>query len=218
MVTISVIDTTTDRTTATLTATTALYSPRGLAVSPDGGKLYITNGYNNPPNYKVSVVDTATNTITTELGIESVPNGLVVSPDSTKIYVTSFVYNNQISVFDTATYSRIALISLQNLNLPRGIDVIADGSKVYVAGTSVSVIAAATNTVSATIAGVAGGIVAVAPDGSKVYVTNGGTSSLISVIDTATNAVATTIRVGNGASRPGVSSQRNQGLCHQLRR
>ena len=68
---------------------------------------------------------------------------------------------------------------------------------------TVSVIATATNTVSATIplGGAAIGI-AVTPDGSKVYVANEGSnnnnvSNDVSVIDTATNTVVATINVGS---------------------
>jgi YVTN family beta-propeller protein len=62
----------------------------------------------------------------------------------------------------------------------------------------VSVIAAATNTVTTTIplgSGTAPLGVAVTPDGSKVYVTNEGLNT-VSVIDTATNTVIGTIPVG----------------------
>jgi len=63
---------------------------------------------------------------------------------------------------------------------------------------TVSVIATATNTVTATIAvGTAPQGVAVSPDGGTVYVANA-VSNTVSVIAAATNTVAATIPVGNG--------------------
>jgi YVTN family beta-propeller protein len=61
----------------------------------------------------------------------------------------------------------------------------------------VSVIDTATNTVTATIPGVGGIGVAVASDGSKVYVANDNDPGTLAVIDTATNTVTATISVGD---------------------
>jgi len=81
---------------------------------------------------------------------------------------------------------------------PFGVAVTPDGSKVYVTNlnNTVSVIAAATNAVSATIS-VGNGPVGVAftPDGSEAYVTNE-FDHTVSVIATATNAVVATVDVG----------------------
>jgi YVTN family beta-propeller protein len=75
-----------------------------------------------------------------------------------------------------------------------------DGSKVYIVNNfarTVSVIATATNMVTATIpVGSYPWGVAVTPDGSKVYVANNGANT-VSVIDTATNMVTATIPVGD---------------------
>jgi YVTN family beta-propeller protein len=84
-----------------------------------------------------------------------------------------------------------------SFNMPDGVAVTPDGSKVYVAnciGNSESVIATATNTVT-TITdpsfGEAMGV-AVSPDGSKVYVSNYA-GNTVSVIATATDTVTTVI-------------------------
>jgi YVTN family beta-propeller protein len=82
-----------------------------------------------------------------------------------------------------------------------------DGSKVYVANflsNNVSVIDAATNTVTATIAvGSEPFGLGVTADGSKVYVANGASNN-VSVIDTATNSVTAAITVGDGPVAFGV--------------
>jgi YVTN family beta-propeller protein len=109
---------------------------------------YITNGGSDT----VSVIATATNTVTATVPVGEAPLGVAVSPDGSKVYVA----NNgpgTVSVIDTATNTVIATIPVGNE--PFGVAVSPDGSKVYVANfhsNSVSVIATATNTVTATIA------------------------------------------------------------------
>jgi YVTN family beta-propeller protein len=83
-----------------------------------------------------------------------------------------------------------------------------DGTKVYVTNynsNTVSVIAAATNTLSATIpVGSYPDGIAVSPDGSEVYVANAMANS-VSVIDTATSTVTATIPVGSSPNGVAVS-------------
>jgi YVTN family beta-propeller protein len=70
---------------------------------------------------------------------------------------------------------------------------------------TVSVIAAATNRVAATVAVGSEPVgIAVSPDGTTVYVTNSG-SNTVSVIDTATNTVTATIAVGTFPAGAAVS-------------
>src|SRR6266404_2960716 len=59
---------------------------------------YITNN----ASATVSVIDTATNTVTATIHVGSNPLGVAVSPDGSKVYVTN---NNDgsVSVIDTAT-------------------------------------------------------------------------------------------------------------------
>jgi YVTN family beta-propeller protein len=91
----------------------------------------------------------------------------------------------------------------QRIPVGKGVALSPDGCKVHVAnnGTfnpgTVSVIDAATNTVSATVPlGCGSRDVVVKPDRSKVYAANQ-LASTLSVIDTATNTVSATIPVGN---------------------
>jgi YVTN family beta-propeller protein len=131
-----------------------------------------------------------------------------------------------VSVIDTTTNTVSATITVGNL--PFGVAVTSDGSKVYVPNPappgrcililcgSVSVIDTATNTVVATIPNV-GNLpqgVAVTPDGSKVYVALQGTSfqtgpppGTVSVIDAATNSLATGVNVGNFPTAFGIFIQ-----------
>ena len=59
--------------------------PWGVAVSPDGTKVYVANEYGNT----VSVIDTATNTVTATVNVGSGPFGVAVNPDGTKVYVAN---------------------------------------------------------------------------------------------------------------------------------
>jgi YVTN family beta-propeller protein len=150
---------------------------------------YITNLGSNT----VSVIDTATNTVTATIPVGAEPRGPAVSPDGSTVYITNTV-DGTVSVIDTATNTVIATIPVGSL--PLGVAVTPDGSKVYVANLrsgTVSVIAAATNTVTATIpVGAEPNGVVLSPDGSTVYVANL-RSGTVSVIDTASNTVVDTI-------------------------
>jgi YVTN family beta-propeller protein len=73
---VGVIDTSTNTLITTITGTGEFGSPHGIAITPDGSKVYASN----------SVINLATNTITTlEVGSDAI--GVVVTPDSKKAYV-----------------------------------------------------------------------------------------------------------------------------------
>ena len=164
---------------------------------------YITDDYSN-----VTVVDTATNTVTSIIPVGQYPNGIVVTSDGTKVYVTN-CGSNDISVIDTATNTVTATMSLAFS--PLGIAVSPDGSKVYVTNDDedgkLFVINTTTNTVAATVpVGLYPNGIVVTPDGSKVYVSelwtessryDRGGSSEVSVVNTTTNTVTARIPVGH---------------------
>ena len=196
--TVSVIDTATNTIVKKISV---LPTPMGVAVSAHGTNVYIGSAV----FIRLSVIDAATNTVTAQVPVGQV-SGVAVNFTNTRVYVANR-HNpappvpfpvDSVSVIDTATNAVIANVPV-GLN-PFGVVVHPDGSRVYVANAganSMSVIDAATNTVSATIASVGNGPngVAVHPNGTRVYVTSGG-SNTISVVDTATNSVSSTIPVG----------------------
>ena len=73
-------------------------NPTGVAVSPDGTKVYVTNLNDDT----VSVINTKTNTVTATVPVGSNPSTIAGSPDGTKVYVTNS-NDNTISVIDTST-------------------------------------------------------------------------------------------------------------------
>jgi YVTN family beta-propeller protein len=95
----------------------------------------------------VSVIDTATDTVTATIPVAGHTDEVAVSPDGSKVYATN-VSSNNVSVIDAATNTVTATIPVGIA--PIGVAVTPDGSKVYVVNNTsqtVSVIDTATNTV-----------------------------------------------------------------------
>jgi YVTN family beta-propeller protein len=186
--TVSVIDTTSNTVAATIAVGN---EPFGVAVTPDGSTVYVTNLLSNT----VSVIDAASNTVTATIGVGSGPLGVAVTPDGSTVYVTNSL-SNTVSVIDAASNTVTATIGVGRT----GVAVTPDGSKVYVtnaAEATVSAIDTATHTVIATISVASDPIgVAVTPDSSTLYVANGDPDT-VSVIDTTSNTVTATIAVGS---------------------
>src|SRR5437867_1241980 len=111
-------------------------------------QAYITNFIDNT----VSVIDTATNTVTAPpVPVGQFPQGVAVTPDGKYVYVGTLT-GTAVSVIDTATnaVSATVLVGL----IPEGIAVTPDGAHVYVGnffGNTVSVIDTATNGVIKTV-------------------------------------------------------------------
>ena len=110
---------------------------------PAGPYAYVANSDDNT----VSVIDTATNTVTATVPVGSGPFAVAVNPQGTKAYVVNF-FSNNVSVIDTATNTVTATVPVGSY--PGGVAVIPDGKKVYVANrkrNNVSVIKTDSNTV-----------------------------------------------------------------------
>ncbi|MGW1802733.1 protein kinase domain-containing protein [Streptomyces sp. NPDC001984] len=172
-------------------------SPGGVAVSPDGRRVYSTN-YFNPAS--VSVIDTATNrTVGNPIPVGDKPQGVAVSPDGRRVYVANSGLAS-VSVIDTATNRTVGNPIDVGKN-PIRLAVSRDGRRAYVANAgsdSVSVIDTATNRIVGNPIPVGDNPqgVAVSQDGRRAYVANAGSAS-VSVIDTATNrTVGNPIDVG----------------------
>ncbi|MFH9229335.1 IPT/TIG domain-containing protein [Streptomyces lydicus] len=167
-------------------------APQGIALTPGGSHAYVANRGSNT----VSVIDTATDTVTATIPTGAGPVFVAISPDGARAYVTVFD-DGLLSVIDTATNTIV-----EDITVGVGALVVAltpDGTRAYVTRqttNTVTVIDTATSTVTAAVTvgdGPTG--VAITPDGTRAYVACL-SSNQVSVIDTATNTVAASVGVG----------------------
>ena len=175
--------------------------PLSIAASPDGSKVYVTNSTDGT----VSVISTSTNTVTATITTFGNPAGVVFSPDGTKAYVADGVANY--IIINTATNAVTTTVLVGLNTLPKGIAITPDGQYIYEVNSNTSTVGVYktsdnSNVATITVAASPYGI-AISPDGSKAYVTS--TSGTVSVINTATNTVSTTIADGGGNQPLGVA-------------
>jgi YVTN family beta-propeller protein len=190
-----------------------------VALSPDGTRLYVTNFFTN----NVSVVDATNNTVigTFQLddgagGVENNLNDIEFHPDGTRnlAYIAD-VTSDEILVIDTVSNTVVDRIATPALGTPQGMEVDADGTRLYVAGNGgqLDVIdisdpgSPTYNTVIATVDSGDPGVFEgndVTVHGDRVYVNNY-EDSTITVIDADTDTVIETIPVGQGPFSVAVS-------------
>jgi YVTN family beta-propeller protein len=191
---VKVIDTATDTVVATIPVDTAV---GGVAVSPDGSRVYVTP-------YSIKVIDTSTNTVAATIPNLGTTYSPTVSPDGTRLYVGNFVCggcDDVIQVIDTATNTQVSTWAAHGAASEMRIN--PAGTRLYVLHGNneyITVIDTATGSAVASISG--GGLdsqrAAITPDGTKLYV-GPRTGAPIAVVDTATNTVVTTIPIANGS-------------------
>lgn len=119
----------------------------GFSAPLRANNAYVTNQGSNT----LSVIDTASNTVTATVGVGNGPYGVAVSPNGARVYVANGG-GAIVSVLDTATNTVTATVNVGAG--PGGVAVHPDGARVYVANYvngTVSVLDAATNTVTATV-------------------------------------------------------------------
>ncbi len=198
---VSVIDTATNSVVATVPLG---FSPAGVAVTPDGKHVYVTDSAG------VAVIDTATNLLVATVPVGNSPHGVAITPDGNHAYVANGG-SNTVSVIDTATNMEVGLpIPIPVGTQPANVAVTPDGKRAYVTNRgafpnvqgTVSVIDTASNAVVATVmnlatpAGVASGV-AITPDGKDAYVTVdqfvADSQGAVLVIDTASNTVVASV-------------------------
>ncbi len=163
-------------------------SPTGLAVAPDGKRVYVVDGATD----SVLIVDTATGTLLPTVPAGDHLNDMAIAADGRHVYVTSGGHPGAVSVIDTYTNSMVATVPIADV--PGAAVEIAMappplGPFAYVTNRgddTVSAIDTRTqrlvNTVMLPTGSKPTGI-AVTPDGEYVYVADTGTSpGIVSVV------------------------------------
>ena len=186
--------------------------PQQAQLSPDGGKLLVSNELANT----VSIISTASDTVAATIPVGIDPGPIRFLPDGSKAYVANFL-DGTVSVINMSTNSLAATVPVGNspITLTRTddgtkvysvneesntISVICTGKAPLPAGCSSPDMVVKTVNVGQGPWGVgANGIdpsdVAANPTTNRVYVANHGSKN-VSVIDGATNSVIAMIKVG----------------------
>jgi len=188
-----------DASTYTLVSsiTSGFTNPYGVAATPDGTEVWVTDSGTNI----VSVISTATNAITGTVVVGIYPHGIAITPDGTKAYVANTGPNTgpggseTVSVVDVKTQTVTAAITVGEA--PQVITVSPDGSLVFVTCADGVYVITASN----------GGVrkvrerlrnphgVTVTPDGTQAYVTDSERDQVV-VVGTARLGTVGRIRVG----------------------
>lgn len=167
--------------------------PLEVAISPDGSQVFVIAQNSST----LSVVSSATNTITRTISLGFMPTGLAVGADGATIFVTDYFANRVVAVTSTGTIVGSAAVG----SGPIGVAYAPSIRTLYVAdqnANTVSVINAANPSSMSVIATIPVAstprFLAVSPDGTEVWVPSQG-SSTVSIIDTSINAVSGTVDV-----------------------
>jgi YVTN family beta-propeller protein len=182
--------------------------PAGLAISPDGSRLYVANNLDNT----LSIVDTASGAIVATAAVGSNPYAVVLSHDGRTAYVSNWGGDQTVTAPSaTAPLGTVTSVTAGSVSLvdaatgavkgkvrvgthPSALAVDPATGDVYAANSdsdTVSVIDAATNDVTRTISlapydgapvGTNPDALAFAPDGSALYVANSGNND-VAVVD-----------------------------------
>jgi YVTN family beta-propeller protein len=153
----------------------------------------------NAAGDNVTIIDPATNTVVGSINDIDVPHGVTIAPDGSRVYITEEP-TKTVDVVDAKTLKIIKKIPLSGR--PNNLAVGKDGRRVYVGIAqnpgAVDVIDTVSLTNIKTIP-VEGAVhnVYVTPDG-KFAVSGSVARSVISVIDTATNTVAWSVKLSSG--------------------
>ena len=183
--------TVTDTVTRTVLGTVPVPGhPLDLAFAADGSRAYTANFYGG----SVSVIDTATRTVLQTFAVGSYPSGVGVSPDGSKLYVVRD-YAGQVQIRDANTFALLQTITTPSTNGGFGsVTFTADGARAYITGWAITVLDTATDQVVASFGAGFCANLALTPDGSRVYCSDGWTGAVYG-FDTATHTLQSTTTV-----------------------
>jgi YVTN family beta-propeller protein len=186
--------------------------PYTVTMNSKGTKAYVTNSYTTT----VTIIDTATNTVSGVIHGFDGPSGFVISLDGNHAYVNNYGAGmssgngTTVNVVDLNTNSIVGTIMVGQA--PAAMAITPNGEYVYVVsyengnlGTgTISIIRTSDNSVQLNaITGFSGPFaIAITPDGKYAYVTNFGSNNFspvgttVSVVDLNSNTIVDTILTG----------------------
>jgi YVTN family beta-propeller protein len=192
----------------------------GVAVTPNGARIYITHPYLDKVSLIITTTNPANNTVKTIdipppsagwVGPVSGPYSVAIAPGGSRAYVTNR-FSDSVTVIDTASNisgpMAVLIPRIMVGSQPWGVAVAPNGN-VYVANTgtdSVSIIDTGNHVTTIPNVGRNPLGVAIDPSGNHVFVSYSdpsGAASGVSVIDTNGNKVVTNLALGSVNLRAG---------------
>ena len=168
-----------------------------LAISPDGTRAYMLDPGSSTST--VHVINTATGAVLASISVSGWAGDIVTSPDGTHVYVGTYSSSsNTLDVISTATNTVTSSIAVTGGGILTAMAINPAGTEMFVTlQTAVAVVNLSTQRTVADIALSGAEGIAVNPNGSAAYATNGfhggaAHSNTVSVISTSTNTVTRT--------------------------
>jgi YVTN family beta-propeller protein len=179
----------------TTVATVPVNNVAALAISPDGSRLYAVSSdrrtYYEYPAGCLSIIDTASHAVVETVAVGACPETVTASPDGAYLYITHYDTCSVTAV--NLTTGNVTAVGLRDA--PLAVAFTPDSGHAYVCNArSLTVIDTTANDANDIDTGHLPRGLQLSPDGKRAYVTNFGDGTL-SVVDTITNSVATTVDV-----------------------
>ena len=205
----AVIDTATNEIVGTLPVNGA-----GVAVSPDGKFVYMTNFAFGRGTGQVWAIDALTNNVTATTRAGDFPDAVAVSPDGKNVYATNDYEHGACTMGCTGGVFDISAATHKVSSFDGGVGysyalAVAPNGCVYVVpyfsevDNSISVLGPKPCGGSVTVGNVPSAV-AISPDGKRAYVTNQADFT-VSVVDTASLSVTATIPINDAGGPDGIA-------------
>jgi YVTN family beta-propeller protein len=180
---------------ATTVTTVPADNVAALTISPDGSRLYAVSSdrrtYYHYPAGRLTIIDTTSRAVVETIAVGACPETVTASPDGAYVYITHYDTCSVSAV--NLTTGDVTAVALRDAPLAAAFT--PDSGHAYVCNVrSLTVIDTTTNDADDIDTGDLPRGLQLSPDGKRAYITNFGDRTL-SVVDTITNAVATTLGV-----------------------
>ena len=183
--------------------------PHGIAITPDGRKVYVSSDGAST----VNVIDTTTDRVVGRIEVGPMPHGLAIAPDGRQVLVSGFG-TNQAILIDTVSDRVVGHVPVPQ---PHNSAISADGHTAYVAsqqqGAAALVILdlASRTQVGQVPLDQTPRALDLSPDGTRLYVTVAGVDA-VQVVDPLTRQVIGQIPLGASPHHPLFTPNGQSGL------